>query len=133
MTVVLDASAAMDVALYGEASRFAAWIQDASVVLAPDLFVAEITNAFWKYRQFNGVDDETCSAGIEVCLSMVDGFVESGQLHHEVFHEAARQQHSAYDVFYLVCARRNGATLLTRDRKLRAVATAAGVKIPPVK
>ena len=49
MTVVVDASAAVEIALASEISqRFREVLNDADVVLAPDTFPWEITNVFWK-------------------------------------------------------------------------------------
>ena len=39
----------------------------------------------------------------------------------EAFAEAARQDHSVYDMFYLTLVRRNAATLFSADKKLVAL------------
>jgi len=47
----------------------------------------------------------------------------------ESLHEALRLNHPVYDLYFLVLARRNGATLLTVDEKLKRLALDCGVSV----
>ncbi|MBN8707154.1 MAG: type II toxin-antitoxin system VapC family toxin [Bacteroidetes bacterium] len=130
MIIVLDASAAIEIALGNELSaQFKKLLQDAELIIAPDTFISEVTNTFWKYRKFAQFTDEVCLKGIEFCLGLVDDFASSTELWKEAFLEGNRYQHSTYDLFYLVAARRHHALLLTKDKKLNEIAIASGINI----
>lgn len=60
-------------------------------------------------------------------LQIVDEFYPIEPLRTESLREGIRLDHSTYDMFYFVLARRTGATLLTVDRKLAALCEANGV------
>jgi predicted nucleic acid-binding protein len=126
---VLDASAAMEIALdKAEAMRFKKLLSASDLVLAPDIYPSEITNAFWKYGLYSGLEAEKCEKGIDYCLDLVDDFIPTSSLCKEVFSEAMESKHPAYDLFYIVLARRNGASILTMDKKLRKLAKRLKVK-----
>jgi predicted nucleic acid-binding protein len=128
MTVVVDASAAVEIALGSEFSQtFQEVLNEADVVLAPDTFPAEITNVFWKYGHHSHLPADICQHGIAYCLDLIDDYVPTQHLCREVFSESIRLEHAAYDVFYLVVARRNDAAVLTRDKKMIEAAETLGV------
>lgn len=130
MTVVVDASAAVEIALGNEFSQtFIEALSEADVVLAPDTFPAEITNVFWKYRQHSNLPLNKCQHGIAYCLDLIDDYVTTQHLCREVFSESIRLKHAAYDIFYLVVARRNDAAVLTRDKKMIEAAKTLGVVV----
>lgn len=130
MTIVLDASAAIEVALNKElVSDFRRALNDADLVLAPDTYPAEVTNVFWKYASHSGVPVVQCHAGIASCLNLVDAYVSTTTLCREVLAESVRTKHPAYDLFYLVAARRNGAGILSKDRRMLEVAGKLAIKI----
>ena len=130
MTVVIDASAAIEIALDKDcAGQFQEIIKEADVVLAPDTFPAEVTNVFWKYAHFSGFPIDKCQSGISFCLDLVDDYVNVRHLCHEAFPESVRYKHSAYDIFYLIVARRNDALILTKDRGMIGTAVRSGVKV----
>ena len=54
-------------------------------------------------------------------LGLVDAIVSSSELIEEAFVTAVRHGHPVYDALYLVTARRSGATVCTRDRRLAAL------------
>lgn len=123
MIIVLDASAAIEIALEKELSGiYKKLINSADVTIAPDSYIAEITNVFWKYRQFSQFSDETCIKGIQFCIGLIDDFVASTDLWREAYSEGVNLDHSTYDMFYMVLARRNNALLLTRDKKMNQLA-----------
>ncbi len=132
MISVIDTSAAVEIALNKEkAETFKTVIAESEVVLAPDLYVSEVTNVFWKYRRLTEITDAQCREAIHICLEMVDDFVSTKNLWREVFTQSVASGHSAYDIFYLVTARRNGAQLLTCDKKL--ITLADQLQIPTIK
>lgn len=133
MTVVLDASGAVEIALERSSSKkFKEILQRADVIIAPDTFVSEVTNFFWKYRKFSNFSDETCLNGIEFCINLIDDFIDSRELWREAYSEGMRNKSSTYDMFYLVTARRNSGGLVSMDKKLNSIAEKEGLKITPV-
>lgn len=123
MIIVLDASAAIEIVLSRESSRrFRDILSDADLVIAPDTFPSEVTNVFWKYGMFSDMDGETCGKGLEYCLDLVDDYIDTKDVCKEVLFESMNNEHSAYDLFYLIVARRHSAALMTKDAKLIDIA-----------
>ena len=130
MTVVLDTSAAVEIALEnGNASVFRDFLKKADVIISPDTYISEVTNVFWKYRKFSQFSDESCLMGIEFCINMIDDFINSRELWREAFSEGMMNQSSTNDMFYLVAARRNSGKIISMDKKLNSIAERAGLKI----
>lgn len=123
MNVVIDASAAVGLVLSLPGSEaFKPLLEQANLVAAPDLFVAEIGNAIWKYRKADLIPMVRCELALEQAVSLPDRIESSAALHLEAFSLACRHLHPVYDALYLVLARRTNATLLTMDRRLAALA-----------
>ncbi len=123
MRVVLDASAAVEIVLEKDkAESFLKQIKAASVVLAPDIFISEVTNVFWKYKKFQQCTDEICLSGIEFCINLIDMYIESKDLWREAYGEGIKNNSATSDMFYLVAARRNSSKLLSCDKKLLEIA-----------
>jgi len=130
MTIVLDASGAVEIALgNSNSNKFKEILRRADVIIAPDIFVSEVTNAFWKYRKSPNFSDESCLNGIQFCISLIDDFIDTRDLWREAYSEGVRNQSSTYDMFYLVAARRNSGALISMDKKLNAIAEKEGLKI----
>ena len=130
MIAVIDASAAVELALRrAHAEVIERDLADAEWVLAPTLFVAEVTNTMWKYHHFNELPIDVCEAAIDDALSLPDTYVEDLELARETFALAAQTQRPAYDALYLVLARRHNATLLTLDAALQAVARKHSIRV----
>jgi predicted nucleic acid-binding protein len=130
MTVVLDTSAAVEAAIGGpSAVQIRTLLETADVVIAPDIFISEVTNVLWKYRKFSSFTEEKCLGAIEFCVSLVDVTLSCRDLWREAFFEGAKNSHTTYDMFYLVAARRNMATLVTRDKRLKEIAESEGIVV----
>ncbi len=129
MKVVLDASAAMQVALSRKQSAgFAATLRDADEVLAPDLLVAEVTNTVWKYHQFEQLDLRDCDGILDAALGLVDTLVPSKEVHREAFLLARLARRPVCDMLYVALAQREDAILLTADASLAKEAVRQGVR-----
>jgi len=123
MIVVVDTSAAIEMALNLErANIFKSAIERADIVLAPDTYPSEICNVFWKYNTYNDLDSMKCEKGIDYCIDLIDDYIETKFLCREVFGESIKNKHPAYDIFYLVLARRYNAMLITKDKKMSKIA-----------
>lgn len=96
-------------------------------ILAPRFYLTELGNIAWKLVRAGVIDEEDAYRLLEHSASLVDRFVPVEEVLAEAVHAAILNEHSVYDMLYLVVARRNAATLFTFDKKLRAVCEANGV------
>lgn len=119
MIAILDVSAAVEIILDKEKKdKFLEAIEASEIALAPDLFIAEIANVFWKLQKANLVTHNDCVQYVEDGLTLVDDLVDARDLWKEALGESVRNNHPVYDMLYAVLARRNDATLITNDRAL---------------
>lgn len=126
--IVLDASAAIAMEQEApEGQAFAALLLDGEKTISVDLFRVEVANAFWKYCNAGCSSVEAAVAHMNNAYLLVDEYYSIGELCPEVLSEAVRLKHSVYDVFYLVLARQNAATLFTLDKKLQRLCAENGV------
>ncbi len=129
MIIVLDTCAAAEIVLKREhANTFGQLVSNADWVVAPDVFISEITNVFWKYYQFGGIPLETCESCIEDSLGVVDSIMDSKDLYREAFAFSCTANHPIYDTLFLILARRLNGNLLTLDKKLSKLAAKHAVK-----
>jgi predicted nucleic acid-binding protein len=129
--VVLDANAAVEVALEGRAAGpLSAKLSEAAEVIAPELLIPEVVNAVWKYHQFAEFDLGKCERLLELAIGLVDRFVSHREIYREAFALSRIQKsRAAYDMFYLTLARREDAVLLTLDGTLKKEAKRAGIRV----
>ena len=119
MIAVLDASAAVEVVLQrGKADLLREYFSEADLMIAPTLFISEVTNVFWKYRRLTDLSLQDCERGLEQAIALPDDFIDEHDFFREAFKLSCTLEHSVYDIMYLVTARRNNAVLLTLDKKL---------------
>lgn len=128
--IVVDASVAVDLIVHPSDNRVEAkLLSEARWVLAPTLFVAEVTNAFWKYHAFQDLPQDKASAGIKLALDLPDSLADDTELQVEAFALSCLTRHSVYDMIYLVLARRNAALFLTKDKALKKLAAKHDVRV----
>jgi len=128
MIAVIETSAAVAVALGRSVpAALSQTLVEAELVLAPELFVAEITNLFWRYHHREGMPLPECKAALEDAMALPDEIVAQRELSREVFAMACHAGSTAYNMFFVVLARRYDAALLTVDPRLREVAVKLGV------
>ena len=131
MIAVLDASAAVELILSRPAAEeLSELVAKAELVLAPDLYVAEVSNALWKYTIASG-DSDGYTELLDDAVALTDELIDSVSLYREAFALSTQHQHPVYDSLYLVVARRNSATILTVDRRLRSLASTLQIDISP--
>jgi len=81
MIIVLDASAAIEIALNKESGNsFRELLLNSDLVIAPDTFPSEITNVFWKYAYHSNMEKDKCEKGIDYCLDLVDDYIDKFSL-----------------------------------------------------
>lgn len=66
---------------------------------------------------------------LSLAQNLVDEFIDIAENNEEALHEAIRIDHSCYDLLYFTLARRQGATLMTLDKKLKTLAENAGIEV----
>jgi len=129
MIIILDSSAAVEVVLNREYSRkFSDLLSNAEWVIAPDIYISEITNVFWKYFQFGDLPLEICENCIEDSIGIVDDIMDSKDLYREAFAFSCMTNHPIYDTLFLILARRLNGCLLTLEKKLSKLAVKHSVK-----
>jgi predicted nucleic acid-binding protein len=126
--IVLDTSAALEVVLHRPlAKRFLDRLFIADRVLSSELFRAEAANVVAKYVKSGRLSAEDSSEAFSFCIGMVDEYVPIEENETESFSESVRLGHDAYDMLYFTLARRNGAVLLTCDKRLGDICKREGV------
>jgi predicted nucleic acid-binding protein len=126
----LDASAAAEIAKQSRlGALFINKLLTAEEVLAPDLYISEITNVMWKLWRLDRKNKTLFRCMATDCIDYADSIVSSCDLWQEALIEAQNMDHPVYDMLYVALAKRTDATLLTGDGKLAAVARAMGVQV----
>ncbi|MEK7703670.1 MAG: type II toxin-antitoxin system VapC family toxin [Myxococcota bacterium] len=128
MNLVLDASAGVAVA-HGGDPQLSSYLERATWVGVPALYDFEATNVVWKYARLGVWTEEQCSDVLERVLGLPDARTSGRNLAAEALALARHHRHSAYDMFYVVLARRHDALLVSRDKRLVDLARTAGVKV----
>jgi predicted nucleic acid-binding protein len=119
MIAVLDVSAALEIVFKRcKFDLFHSVYKDASWVIAPDLYVSEITNVVWKYYRANVLSHEECIQYAQDGVDLIDDFIDAKGYWKEALAEGIKNNHTIYDMYYAVLTRRNDATLITNDGPL---------------
>ena len=130
MTAVLDVSAAIEILLQKEKKElFNATYEKASWVIAPDLYIAEISNVLWKYYKSGLISHSECIQYVEDGIDLIDDYFLSKELWKEALGEGIKNTHSIYDMYYAILARRNDATLITNDSKLSLICKKLNIEV----
>jgi predicted nucleic acid-binding protein len=120
MIIILDTPAAIDLLLgKGNFEIYKNKIGNADTVIAPEIYLSEITNVAWKYNKIANFTYEESYNLAEDGINLIDQFVSVKDLWKESLREAMNNDHPVYDCLYVVCARRNDGILLSKDKKLR--------------
>ena len=94
-----------------------------------DLIRAEAASALRKLSHLEGFDSMQAETYLSEAMALIDEFSPMEELQTEALREAIRLDHSVYDMFYFVLARRTGAILFTLDRKLEQLCLDNGVNV----
>ena len=130
MTGVIDVSGAMEILLQKEkAEKFSAILKTATLVLAPDLYISELTNTLWKYLRASVFTKDECVQCIHDGINFADKYINSKELWQEAFSEGINNNHSIYDMFYMVTARRNDGIIITNDSILAAICKTNNIQV----
>ena len=122
MNLIIDVSGAAEILLKKEKSKkFDKVLQEAKIVFAPDIYISELSNVFWKYTVIKNYNKNDCIKYIHDGLDYIDVFIDSRTIWEEAFSEGINNNHSVYDMFYMIAARRHAGTLITNDSTLAAI------------
>ena len=116
--IILDASAVVDLLVEPAmlTSVLRARVREASIVYAPHLMDAEVTNALRRKVLQGRLDELTARRAIRRLAAMRLKLWPHRQLLGRAL--ALRHQLSAHDAIYVAMAEVTGATLVTRDARL---------------
>ena len=130
MTVVLDVSATIEMLLHKEKLElFNAAYEKASWVIAPYLYIAELSNVLWKYFKSGLISHIECIHYTEDGIELIDDYFPSIELWKEALGEGIKNTYSIYDMYYAVLARRNAAMLITNDSKLSLLCKKLNIEV----
>ena len=93
-------------------------LQSSERLIAPDLVLAEITNAAWKLVAFAGFAQDTVRLTVSAAPKAFEEFIPSADLKDRALAIALELRHPAYDCFYLALAEQRGCQLITADDRL---------------
>lgn len=118
--IVLDTNAAVAIAMGTDLGDALVMLRNPDeCVIAPSFMHAEVAHVMSKYVRGGYLEVSQAVDCARDALLLVDEFRDDASLWTEALTESLRLAHSSYDLFYLVLARREGATLFTLDRKLQ--------------
>lgn len=130
MNIVLDTSAAVAYALKRKGwDAIDSILTRSSWVETPDLFMPEAANALWREHHFGSLGREQCETALEGIADLPDAFIPGLLLYKEAFAFAALAERPAYDMFFIVLARRQSATLVSLDKRLLTFAAKHDIKV----
>ncbi len=123
MIAVLDANVAVRLAL-GQADHelVAKTLKNADWVVAPSLYLYEISNVMWKYYQAELISQKTLKEKMYSCAGLIDEMILATDLYAECFELACRWGHPAYDMVYLAVCLRKEAGLISFDKRMLQMA-----------
>lgn len=126
--IVLDSCALVDMARQtAEGLALQRLMMVDEKAISCDLAIAETASAFRKLTRIEGLSPSQAEKYLDAALELVDEFRPIADLQTEALRESIRLDHSTYDLFYFILARRTGATLFTLDRKLMQLCQQHGV------
>jgi predicted nucleic acid-binding protein len=119
MTIVIDASVAVRW-LFRLNPPLAAddLFRPGEALIAPDLLLAEITNAAWKMVIFEKFSAGSVVSVLNEAARILNEIVPSAPLAERAFAIAVELRHPAYDCFYLALAEQRDCQMVTADTRL---------------
>jgi predicted nucleic acid-binding protein len=116
--IVVDASVAVMLATGEPGSDRADRMPEGALRAAPDLILTETANALWRKARIGSLTQTDAARASHEISRMFRRLVPSQELRAQALDLALRRNHPAYDCFYVALAVREGAPLLTADRRL---------------
>jgi predicted nucleic acid-binding protein len=104
-------------------------VGQARELIAPELILSEVANAFWKIGRTRSISMEHLNAAINFLPSLIDVTVPANEVIAEALAMAIALNHPVYDCQYLVVAKKHEAKFITADKKLFGLAEHVGVNV----
>jgi predicted nucleic acid-binding protein len=98
--------------------RALAVLKRGDILVAPTLFVSEVTSAVWQYVRAGQIGSEQAREGLSAVLEQMMLLEEDRHLAESALAVAVELGYAPYDCFYLVMAIRRDAQLVTADKRL---------------
>jgi predicted nucleic acid-binding protein len=129
---VLDASAALHVVMrLPTAEPVIDKLEQANLILVPQLYFSEAANALWKYVSHNQLSAEQAIERYQDICALPDQAISDQTLALEALSLASTYNHPVYDMIYAVLARRNACGVLSKDSRLAKLLVSIGVTTAP--
>ena len=129
MNIVLDASAAVHAAIEAPFSDMILnTVKQAEDIFSPELYCAEVSSGLLKYVKAGHLSAASAADKLEQSMSLITDNRSLSDLSCEAILEANRLNHSVYDMYYLILARRHGAYLISLDKRLLALARQENIR-----
>jgi len=127
---VLDTNVAIAVAMGTDTGKlFKDLIESNEQMISSELTLAESTHSIRKYVKGGYASAETGKVWMQAIQGMVDKFYPIQPDIEDVLHEALRLDHSPYDLFNFVLARRHNATIVSCDKKFISLCFKEGLNV----
>jgi len=119
LTIVVDASVALRWFVETEgADEALGLLQSEDPLIAPELVVAEVSNAAWKLVRAKEIDRNHGARIVAAVSSSFSNLVSTPRLASRAFRVALELGHPIYDCLYLSLADLEDCVLVTADRRL---------------
>ena len=119
MTIVVDASVALRWCFQLDGSdRAEELLRTNDPLIAPDLLIAEITNAAWKFVIFDKLAVDAVTSVVREVTKAFEELVPASGLKDRALAIAIELRLPAYDCLYLALAEQRNAQLVTADKRL---------------
>ena len=126
--LVVDASVAVKCILPEPGSSAAAsLVDDARLLLVPDIVYAECANAIWKGVRRGASSEHTARVALADLMSMSFLTLASESLTPSALSIALTHNHPVYDCYYIAAAIQSDADLATADERLYDLALRVGL------
>jgi predicted nucleic acid-binding protein len=94
-----------------------ALLSASQTLVAPAMFVAEVTTAIWQYVRAGQIGAEQAQRGLSLIVDQVSLLDADAELAEDALNMGLELGHPPYDCFYLVSAMRRGAPFVTVDKR----------------
>jgi predicted nucleic acid-binding protein len=118
VSVVIDASVLVGIAAAEAGSDAARALMEREDAVAPELVLAEAANALWRKVRLGMMSAEQARHAVHGLPRLFAELTPLAALAPAALALALRRDHPVYDCFYVALAMREGAPLLTADRRL---------------
>ncbi len=106
-------------------------LEQANLILVPQLYFSESANALWKYVSHNQLSAEQAIERYQDICALPDQAISDQTLALEALSLASTYNHPVYDMIYAVLARRNACGVLSKDSKLAELLVSIGITTAP--